>query len=38
MDSGIEEKKLDKEWIELIKEALKMGIAMEEIRRFLKEN
>ena len=29
------EKELDKEWVELIKEALELGISIEEIRNFL---
>ena len=35
VDNG---KQLDKEWVELIKKALKMGISVEEIRQFLKGN
>lgn len=38
MNNEVAGEKLDKEWVELIKEALKMGIAMEEIRQFLKKN
>ncbi|MEK4298175.1 anti-repressor SinI family protein [Oceanobacillus sp. FSL W8-0428] len=38
MNNEVAREKLDKEWVELIKEALKMGIAMEEIRQFLKKN
>lgn len=30
------EKELDKEWVALIKKAIKMGITVEEIREFLK--
>ena len=29
------EKELDKEWVELIKEALELGMSIEEIRNFL---
>jgi DNA-binding transcriptional MerR regulator len=29
------EKELDKEWVELIKQALEIGISVEEIRNFL---
>ena len=29
------EKQLDKEWVELINEALELGISVEEIRNFL---
>ncbi|MCM2534746.1 anti-repressor SinI family protein [Neobacillus pocheonensis] len=29
------EKELDKDWVELIKEALKLGISIDEIRGFL---
>jgi hypothetical protein len=29
------EKELDKEWVELIKEAIELGISIEEIRNFL---
>ena len=29
------EKELDKEWVELIKEALELGISIEEIKNFL---
>ena len=29
------EKELDKEWVELIKEAIELGISIEEIRDFL---
>jgi hypothetical protein len=29
------EKELNKEWVELIKEALELGISIEEIRNFL---
>lgn len=38
MNNEIVKDKLDKEWVVLIKEALKMGITMEEIRQFLKKN
>ena len=31
----INERELDKEWINLMKEALEMGVSVEEIRRFL---
>lgn len=31
-------KDLDKEWIELIKEALESGITIEEIREFIKKS
>ncbi|WP_306419799.1 anti-repressor SinI family protein [Bacillus sp. J14TS2] len=30
--------KLDEEWAELIKEAIKLGITMEEIREFIKKS
>ncbi|MCQ6281708.1 anti-repressor SinI family protein [Bacillus sp. EB600] len=31
------EKELDKEWVELIKEALELGISVDEIRDFLNQ-
>ncbi|WP_077601641.1 MULTISPECIES: anti-repressor SinI family protein [Oceanobacillus] len=38
MNNLADRKELDKEWVELIKEALKIGIGIEEVRQFLKEN
>lgn len=31
------EQELDEEWVELIKEAIELGISMEEVREYLKE-
>ena len=38
MAAIVSEKGIDKEWVELIKQALELGISYDEIRDFLKGN